>query len=155
MDKISVKDFIEKYNGDVDSLEIDTYLPIEDKAAIINAALENIFITEKKISATYNSITVKVTRDLVLLSAYTNLDSLTLSDYDLLKENDLIVPIFYSIGEDVKEFYAFFDLRFNDYLRDLNSIDGMVNRALGELTSVINGIDPKLIETLIKIIDKV
>lgn len=151
---MTVKDFIQKYNGDIDHLNIKKYVPISEKAAAINTSLEKLIETDKLMVATYNSISVEVTRVLTALSLYTDLEAYSLEDFDMLAETGLITSLINNIGEDYYRYNYFFDERMKDVLREKNSLDGIVERLLGLVTGQLENLNPDTIAQFIKLLDK-
>ena len=97
-EKITVKDFIENMNGDVDALEVREYIPITEKRLIIEKLISEI-MTEDGILVTYDSIVKDMVFSLASICVYTNLEATTDEDYDKLCETGLLVEIFNKIGK--------------------------------------------------------
>lgn len=146
---MTIQEFITNHNGNVDCLEIRKYIPIEEKLDWINSVLNELIVCDGRITATYNTVTLEAMRVISIISLYTNLEVNNLTDYDILVENNLIDVIYYSIGDDMLNYNQYFDDRKEDYIREKNSIDGILGRTLGEIVKLLESIDPKtLVEML-------
>ena len=155
-EKITVKDFIEKYNGDTDSLEIRVYIPITEKRAIIEKLVTGI-ITEDGILTTYDSIEKNIIFSLASINIYTNLGATTPEDYDALRETGLLFEIYekMDVNGDYKNFRDMFEMRFKDYMREANTLMGTVNKLLKNFEDVFKNLDAKQIGELLKLLDTV
>ena len=150
---MTVKEFIQKYNGDIDCLEIRKYIPIQEKIGTINSVLKELIEVDGKISASYNTVSLELGRVTTAITLYTNLEIKSMADYDTLAENKLIRPILECIGDDVLFFNQCFDDRKNDYIRESNSIDGIFGRLVNEINNLMGKIDPNKISELLSLLD--
>lgn len=144
---MTVTEFFEKYNGDISELNIRTYVPIQEKLNIINQAVERIIQTEDRFTATYNSVTAEVVKEISRISAYTGLVFESLEDYDRIKDTGVLNQWY--IGIDHDDFRCYFDMRLQDAIRDANSIDGIVNRVMTVLGETLGILDPETIGKLL------
>ena len=152
-EKITVKDFIENMNGDVDTLEVREYIPITEKRLIIEKLISEI-MTEDGILVTYDSIVKDMVFSLASICVYTNLEATTDEDYDKLCETGLLVEIFNKIGKrDFNNFHTMFEIRFEDYMRDANTLMGTVNNLFKEFKEVFEKLDPEQLQSLLKLLD--
>lgn len=124
-------------------LNIRTYLPITIKQDIVEMLCKDLLI-EKDGLFTYNSINKCVHFMLITVSIYTDLKISDtkegcLVDYDILSSTGELDAILSMIGEDFKDFAQFFELRFNDKLREQNDLVMIINN---QLTGLINYITP-------------
>lgn len=154
-ERITVKDFIEKYNGDVEFLEIREYIPITEKRAIIEELIKKI-ITEEDLLTTYDSIVKYLVFTIATISVYTNLDATTPEDYDTLRETKLLFEILEKIKGhgDYEDFHNMFEMRFKDYMRDKNTLMGTVNKLLESLKSVMENFDTEELGELLKMLNE-
>ena len=146
MERITMEVFKEKYMGDVQALEIKTYVPISLKCATANTIMEKNIDSKGGLVATYNSITIEVMAKTTAVSLYTNLDAVTLEDYDYLVETGAMDEIFSRIGSDLTEYFHVVDLRKEDRIREANSLD----KILGRVSDVIGDVSKSLMEELDK-----
>ena len=147
---MTVTEFFEKYNGDISELNIRTYVPMEEKMNIINATVEKIIQSDDKFTATYNSVTAEIAKEISLISAYLGLVIESLEDYDRIKETGVLDE--WHLGADHTTFLHYFDLRLQDTIRDANSIDGVTNRIMRALGETLDSLNP---EVLSKLLNKV
>lgn len=150
---MTVKEFIQKYNGDVDCLEIRKYVPIQEKIGTINSVLKELIEVDGKISASYNSVSLELGRITSAIALYTNLEIESMADYDTLAENKLIRPILDRVGDDILYYNQYFDERKNDYIRESNSINGIFGRAITEIVNAVDRIDPNKISEILSLLD--
>lgn len=152
-EKITVKDFIENINGDVDALEVREYIPITEKRLIIEKLILEI-MTEDGLLVTYDSIVKDMVFSLASICVYTNLEATTDEDYDKLCETGLLDEIFKKIGmRDFRDFHTMFEIRFEDYMRDANTLMGTVNKLFKEFKEVFEQLDPEQLKSLLKLLD--
>lgn len=152
-EKITVKDFIENMNGDVDTLEVREYIPITEKRLIIEKLISEI-ITEDGLLVTYDSIVKDMVFSLASICVYTNLEATTDEDYDKLCETGLLDEIFKKIGtRDFRNFHTMFEIRFKDYMRDANTLMGTVNNLFKEFKEAFEKLDPEQLKSLLKLLD--
>lgn len=147
MERITMDVFKEKYMGDVQALEIKTYVPISLKCATANTIMEKSIESDGKLVATYNSVTIEVMAKTTAVSLYTNLDAVTLEDYDYLAATGVMDEIFSRIGTDLNEYFRVVDLRKKDRIREANSLDQIVSRTC----DVIGNASKSLMEELDKL----
>ena len=115
--KITVKDFVKKYNAltndklkesQIDSVIKRHYVPVVEKRAAASVIIEK--STQEKDGIEYiDSFLSKVGLMSAIISLYTNLDcnGNVFENYDLLMEDGIYPIIMYKIGEkDIKEFMS-------------------------------------------------
>ncbi len=137
---MKISEFIEEYKKNPEvgrkKLNVKKYLPIEVKEVIIEQLIENILEKDGFI-VTYNSILRHVSFLMTTISAYTDLECHTLEDYNLLAESELLQDILSLIPEyDI--FLSMFEMRFDDYIRDKNTLNGLMSQGFQELLSAFN-----------------
>lgn len=156
MDNITVKDFIEKYNGDVTALEIRHYVPITEKRIAIEELVGRI-IVEEGLTTTYDSIAKLMVFRLASICLYTNLSASTPEDYDVLMENDLLFKIYdeMNINNDFNEFCELFEMRFKDKMRNANTFTGMIDKIVNMGESFLEKFNTEEISELIKLVEGV
>lgn len=129
---MTLNEFKEKYNCDIDALEIKRYLPIKEKCATVNTLLKKLYEEEEKncFMIVRNSVSEELTYTIEGILHYTNLEISTLDDYDFLKETGLMEEIISAIGADFKEYVRIFLMKADDHAKKINSVDGVVNRII-------------------------
>lgn len=149
--KITVKEFIEKYNGDVEILKVRTYIPITEKRVVIEELIKRI-IVEDGLVTTYDSIAKLMISTLAAICLYTNLDATTAEDYDTLCETNLLFKIYERINSegDYVTFQDMFDLRFRDFVRTANSTTGIINKIFLTLKDALENFDTEELSNLLK-----
>lgn len=154
-EKITVKDFIEKYNGDLSALEIREYIPITEKRLAIEEMIKKI-ITEENLITTYDSIMKGIMFTLSSVCLYTNLTATTPEDYDVLCETKLLFDILNKADSfgDYEDFHNMFEMRMNDYMRDANTVMGAVNKIVGALKDVFENVNPEDLTKLLSSLEE-
>nr|DAY89459.1 MAG TPA: hypothetical protein [Caudoviricetes sp.] len=166
---MTVLEFAKKYkeankNNKSDVLEeitISTYEPIEMKSQAIENIIASIITYENGIP-TYDSITKYLAFTLGAIALYTNLvfeENKSFIEYDALAEAGLLTIIFETIGPDYSDFLEFFNMRFNDYMRENASFEAVAAKAVVYLSETLTNVVDKMNEALEKVdknkIDKV
>lgn len=137
-EKITVQQLLdlckEKSKDEIVSTIIATrYVPIDVKKAVIKLMIDTLGKESVSYTATYSSIDKYLTYIISVLQLYTKLDiqpKQVNQDLDLLMSNSLITPIFDAIGEDVREYKAMYEMGWQDYIRDHNSLEAIISREL-------------------------
>ena len=140
---------IEEYMKNKDALEVRSYVPVTEKMSSINKRLEQV-INQDSVIAAFNSVSMEIMMVLNAIVLFTNLEVTDLSDYDTLCSNNLLSPIIEKIGDDYYTYVKMFRMRQADYIREINSIDKIIERMLTALNDFIDKIDPQLINEWVK-----
>ena len=136
---MKINEFIEEYNKNPEigrkKLNVKKYLPIEVKEIIIEQLIESILEKDGFI-VTYNSILKHTAFLMTTISSYTDLECHTLEDYNSLSENELLQDVLELIPEyDI--FLSLFEMRFSDYIRDKNTLNGLLSQGFQELFNTL------------------
>lgn len=100
------------------SLVIKKYIPFEKKIIYIEDLVNKIIET----NGSYNSITKYYEFTMTIINIYTNLElNNSYEEYDKLITSDLLNIIFKEIESEYFDFKEFFEMRFNDKLREIYS----------------------------------
>lgn len=166
---MKVNELIELYKeneeGALQQFEISTYLPIEQKRRYIDEALVPGLITYQNGIAAFDSIEKKVAFLMAVIQCYTDLEIEDIyKDYDALLSSGIMFRILETMKDDYSEFYDLFEARFNDALRDYNSLEAVVNRNMLQISNPIletimqvremfSSIKTEDIENFIKLLD--
>ena len=140
---------IEEYMKNKDALEVRNYVPVTEKMSSINKRLEQV-INQDSVIAAFNSVSIEIMMVLNAIVLFTNLEVTDLSDYDTLCSNNLLSPIIEKIGDDYYTYVKMFRMRQADYIREINSIDKIIERMLTALNDFVDKIDPQLINEWVK-----
>lgn len=147
-------------------LEIKKYIPISLKKSVIEEVLLESTLSLKENMLTYNGIQKYLTFVLTVLNLYTNLEIENIeTDYDLLMEKELLPTILETIGNDYFEFKDLYDMRFEDKLRETNTLEAIINSGFQDLlfsltgtlervNKAIDNIDENTVRQLINKLDK-
>ena len=136
---MKINEFIEEYKKNPEigrkKLNVKKYLPIEVKEIIIEQLIESILEKDGFI-VTYNSILKQTAFLMTTISSYTDLECHTLEDYNSLSENELLQDVLELIPEyDI--FLSLFEMRFSDYIRDKNTLNGLLSQGFQELFNTL------------------
>lgn len=136
---MKINEFIEEYKKNPEigrkKLNVKKYLPIEVKEIIIEQLIESILEKDGFI-VTYNSILKHTVFLMTTISSYTDLECHTLEDYNSLSENELLQDVLELIPEyDI--FLSLFEMRFSDYIRDKNTLNGLLSQGFQELFNTL------------------
>lgn len=165
MNKISYTNLKLKVNTEVNTfdfngnqIEVLKYLPLEDKCALINLALQS-----AKENAIYNPARLEAYFHLYIVILYTNInftekqkeDKIKL--YDTLKSNGLIDQVLMNMDED--EYSAlceYLNQQESDILNYQNTIAGIIDNIIEnlpiraeEMQKIVNNFDPSKFENVL------
>ena len=165
MNKISYTNLKLKVNTEVNTfdfngnhIEVLKYLPLEDKCALINLALQS-----AKENAIYNPARLEAYFHLYIIILYTNInftekqkeDKIKL--YDTLKSNGLIDQVLMNMDED--EYSAlceYLNQQESDILNYQNTIAGIIDNIIEnlpiraeEMQKIVNNFDPSKFENVL------
>ena len=165
MNKISYTNLKLKVNTEVNTfdfngnqIEVLKYLPLEDKCALINLALQS-----AKENAIYNPARLEAYFHLYIVMLYTNInftekqkeDKIKL--YDTLKSNGLIDQVLMNMDED--EYSAlceYLNQQESDILNYQNTIAGIIDNIIEnlpiraeEMQKIVNNFDPSKFENVL------
>lgn len=114
------------------------YLPIAKKGELIEETLLLYIIEHKDAIVTYNSVDKAVFYMISVIRGYTDLIVEDVySDFDALMESGLMDGILEYIGADVDVYNSLFEMRANDYVRENNNIEVVIQRKIQELIDFI------------------
>lgn len=100
------------------NLNIKRYIPFEEKIVHIENLVNQIIDD----NGTYDSLEKYFKFTMTMINVYTNLDlKNTYEEYDKLVINNLLDIIFTEVEADYFDFKEFFEMRFNDKLREIYS----------------------------------
>lgn len=165
MNKISYTNLKLKVNTEVNTfdfngnqIEVLKYLPLEDKCALINLALQS-----AKENAIYNPARLEAYFHLYIVMLYTNInftekqkeDKIKL--YDTLKSNGLIDQVLMNMDED--EYSAlceYLNQQESDILNYQNTVAGIIDNIIEnlpiqaeEMQKIVNNFDPSKFENVL------
>lgn len=161
--KISVKDFVKKYNdltsdklkeAQIDNIIKCHYAPVLRKKAAADLIVEN-SIQEKDGIEYIDSFLSQVGLMSAIVSLYTNLDCSgnVFDNYDLLMESGIYPVILYKIGEkDIKEFMNIFASAEETFLRQ-QSFEAYIAKQVTRFGELVGALAGSSLESLTSVLN--
>lgn len=129
---MTVSELIEAKNNGIDVITR-TYVPVREKIKFIDVLISEIINYSEGI-VTYDSITRKISLLTTLVVMYTDVEIVDAYEaYDELLSSGVLVDILKDVESDYREFVDLFDAKFNDVVRQHNSLEAVVNRNVMEI----------------------
>lgn len=156
--KLKINTEVNTFDFNGNQIEVLKYLPLEDKCALINLALQS-----AKENAIYNPARLEAYFHLYIVMLYTNInftekqkeDKIKL--YDALKSNGLIDQVLMNMDED--EYSAlceYLNQQESDILNYQNTIAGIIDNIIEnlpiqaeEMQKIVNNFDPSKFENVL------
>lgn len=171
MDKISVKEFCEKYDKMNDKQKQDylasiiyrNYCPVIEKQYILKTLNEKCIVTTENGVSYIDMFLSKINMVMAILVLYTTLDvvhdndvddSTSFDDYDELAKRDILADIYDIVGErEIKELLSINSTIIENYDRENNSVDGCIRKYIERIgilaKGVVESINPEVIKMLV------
>ena len=151
-----VKDFIElvkagKITGDNIKREVEflDYVGYDTKRKIVDSVLDQVLYIKDGM-LTFDSMTKYELFISSVINLYTNIEMNSTEDYDLLLQNGMIDLILDVIGRDFYDYRSAFEMRFEDRMREANTLEAILNSGIQELifnvTPIIDNVSTKIKE---------
>ena len=158
MNNISVKEFVDTFNKKESDQEKQDYIneivkiqymPISNKMTLAEKIIENAYWKdiEKKDVVSISTPVRHVLHVYTIINNYTyiHMDNKTMAeDYDMLSQNGLIVAIFDTIGNDVKDFSAIEEMTAQDFMTNHDGFQAFVQDQVTRVNNVLKEIGTSL-----------
>lgn len=176
MEKITIKEFVEKYKSYVnqtmaenyirDNLYVKQYVPFVEKDTYAQSLAEVSSYKyeindkgerERTDILQMNSSFYYLFMTKYIILAYTNLQTSDefLDDYDMLRESGLLQVIMSKIPEvELKEFKMLCDMKRDDLIANYTNPQAYVGRQIDNFSKVANAVIEPLLNTIVKKIDE-
>lgn len=126
-------------NFSIEDLDVRSYIPFEEKKQIIYAIIDTLLLEDNGI-VSFDELDRFVTFIMVAFDSYlknVDFEDKYIECYDALSESGQISNIMNTIGRDLEELRAFFEMECNSRLEQ-NNIENVLNRKFTEMNAVFS-----------------
>lgn len=148
---MTVTEFFDTYNGDVESLNIRYFIPTAEKLDAIRDLVISLIDEDSQIIATYNQVAAMITKEILIMNLYMGLTCTTIEDYDRVIESGILNQIQLK-GDDYHVCMKYFDLALEDAMKVRNSADGIAFRCVEGVKRFMRDISPDTLSVILEII---
>lgn len=151
-----VKEFVESVKAGVitesnikDRVEFLDYVGYDVKRRIVDSVLDQVLYIKDGM-LTFDSMTKYELFISSVINLYTNIEMSSTEDYDLLLQSGMLDLVFETIGRDFYDYRSAFEMRFEDRMREANTLEAILNSGIQELlfniSPIIDNVNTKIKE---------